>query len=292
MTGSVQVVTSLSPSVRVIVQGVSVKDTVEAVRANGGQVTAEIGIINAVVAQVPQGSLVHLAQTPGVIRVTPDRSVSVAGEQVDVEFSKAIGAQEVWDTGNLGAGVTVAFLDTGIDPTFITLRRPPAGRGNRLLAYYDVMSGQLYEPPRLLRSPRDPNGHGTHVAGIVGNSRYEMKDGEYRGVAPATNLVAVRVLDETGVGTYADVLQGIDWVVQNKDTYGIRVLTQYLDVCPAVCALLGRSVQPGDDGSLASRHRGSRQCRQHWPRTAQHWSAGQHPLHYHRWYLHRQLHAR
>jgi len=224
MTGSVQVVTSLSPSVRVIVQGVSVKDAAEAVRANGGHVTAEIGIINAVVAQVPQGSLVHLAQTPGVIRVTPDRSVRVAGNQVDVEFSKAIGAQEVWDTGNLGAGVTVAFLDTGIDPTIPGLCQSPEGGNDRILAYYDAMSGQLYEPPHLPRSPRDPSGHGTHVAGIVGNSKYETQDSEYRGVAPETNLVVVRVLDETGVGTYADVLQGIDWIVDNKDEYGIRVL--------------------------------------------------------------------
>jgi len=213
-----------SYSVRVIVQGTSVEDAAAAVRANGGRVTAEIGIINAVVAEVPQNSLDRLAETPGVIRVTLDRPVQTAGNPVNVEFSKAIGAKEVWDTGNLGAGVTVAFLDTGIDPTFASLRRSPDGNTNRILAYYDVMSGQLYERRHLRRSPKDPNGHGTYVAGIVGNSMYEQRDGEYRGVAPAANLVAVRVLDETGMGTYADVLQGIDWVVQNKDTYNIRVL--------------------------------------------------------------------
>jgi len=216
-----------SPSVRVIVQGASVGDAAAAVRANGGCVTAEIGIINAIVAEVPQGCLARLAEAPGVVRVTLDRPVRVSGgrrSRDDVEFTKAVGAKEVWDTDNLGAGVTVAFLDTGIDPTFVSLRQPPHGRGNRILAYYDVLSGQLYGPRRLLRSPRDPNGHGTHVAGIVGNSAYERRDHEYRGIAPAANLVAVRVLDETGVGTYADVIQGIQWVVDNKDTYNIRVL--------------------------------------------------------------------
>jgi len=213
-----------SSSVRVIVQGISVEDAAAAVRANGGHVTAEVRIINAVVAKVPQSSLDRLAETPGVIRVTVDRPVQTAGSQVDVEFSKAIGAKEVWDTGNLGEDITVAFLDSGVEPTFATLRRPPHGKGNRILAYYDVPSGKLYGPHRLRRSPRDPNGHGTHVAGIVGNSRYEQRDGEYRGVAPAANLVAVRVLDETGVGAYTDVIQGIDWVVQNKDKYNIRVL--------------------------------------------------------------------
>ena len=215
-----------SSSVRVIVQGTSVGDAATAVRANGGLVTAEVSIISAVVAEVPQACLARLAETPGVVRVTLDRPVQASGgrERVDVEFTKAVGAEEVWDTGNLGADVTVAFLDTGIDPTFTNLRRPPNGRGNRILAYYDALSGRLYEPRRLLRSPRDPNGHGTHVAGIAGNSAYERRDGEYRGIAPAANLVAVRVLDETGVGTYADVIEGIQWVVDNKDTYNIRVL--------------------------------------------------------------------
>ncbi|MDY6877771.1 MAG: S8 family serine peptidase [Chloroflexota bacterium] len=217
---------AVSPSVRVIVQGTSVDDAAAAVRANGGLVTAEVSIISAVVAKVPQGCLSRLAETPGVVRVTLDRPVQASGgrSRVDVEFTKAVGVQEVWDTDNLGTGVTVAFLDTGIDPTFTDLRRPPNGRGNRILAYYDALSGRLYNSRRLLRSPRDPNGHGTHVAGIAGNSAYERQDGEYRGIAPAADLVAVRVLDETGVGTYADVIEGIQWVVDNKDTYNIRVL--------------------------------------------------------------------
>jgi len=233
LTGAVPATASLVP-VRVIVQGASVEDAAAAVRANGGLVTAEVGIINSVVAEVPQGSLARLAEMPGVVRVTPDRSVETSGNQVDVEFPKAIGVKEVWEAGNLGAGVTVAFLDTGIDPTLRELRRPPGGRGNRILAYYDVLSGKLYEGRRVLRSPRDPNGHGTHLAGIVGNSRYERQDGEYRGIAPAANLVAVRVLDETGTGTYSDVIQGIDWVVQHKDEYNIRVLN--ISMHASVCA--------------------------------------------------------
>jgi serine protease AprX len=187
-------------------------------------VAAEIGIIDAVVARVPQESVHRLSGASGVVRVTPDHAVRVAGGSVDVEFNKVIGTAQVWEAGALGEGVTVALLDTGLDPTFNGLRQPPSGGGHRILAYYDALNDELYEPPRLWRSPRDPNGHGTHVAGLVANSEYEPQDGEYRGVAPGANLVAVRVLDETGVGTYSDVLRGLEWVVENKDTYDIRVL--------------------------------------------------------------------
>jgi serine protease AprX len=222
-----------TPPIKVIVEATSVEQAITAVQANGGEVTAEIGIINAVVALVPENKLTKLEAASGVIRVTPDRPVKATGGLVDVEFTKAVGLSEVWEAGNTGAGVTVAVLDTGIDPTFLGLRRAPRGRGDRLLAYYDAPSAKLYEAPRLLRSPRDPNGHGTHVAGIIGNSIFEWRDREYQGVAPSVDLVAIRVLDKEGVGRYTDVIQGIDWAVQHKEEYNIRVLNISL-YAPAV----------------------------------------------------------
>jgi serine protease AprX len=197
-----------------------------AVEDQGGHVEAEIPIIKSVVAQVPVQEVAELENMPSVVRVTPDRQVQTTArtEPVDVEFTKVIGAKDVWDAGYTGADVTVAVLDTGIDPRFPTLRRVRGSRNERLLAYYDAMADELYEDRRLMRSPRDPNGHGTHVAGIIANADYEQRDGEYRGVAPSANLVAVRVLNEDGAGMYADVLRGINWVVEHKDEYNIRVL--------------------------------------------------------------------
>ncbi len=218
--------TAPSPLVRVIVQGTDGKAAAAAVGQCQGQVLDTVEIINAVVADVPQNRLARLAQLPGVVRVTQDYQVQVACNGVaDVEFAKTIGTQEVWQAGDLGAGVTVAVLDSGIDPSFITLHYGPGNnRNSRFLAYYDAFSGKVYQTQQLFRSPGDPNGHGTHVAGIIANSFYEPLDREFRGVAPAANLVAVRVLDRTGVGTYSNVLRGINWVVQNKNKYHIRVL--------------------------------------------------------------------
>ncbi len=44
------------------------------------------------------------------------------------------------------------------------------------------------------------------------------------GVAPEVNILSVRVLDENGQGTYADVIQGIQFVVRHKDIFKIRVM--------------------------------------------------------------------
>jgi len=72
-------------------------------------------------------------------------------------------------------------------------------------------------------SPYDDCGHGTHVAGIIaGNGK--MSNGQYKGVAPEANLVGVKVLDNTGGGRSSDVIAGIQWVVQNKATYNIKVI--------------------------------------------------------------------
>jgi serine protease AprX len=222
---------------RVIVQGRSLDAAVAAVSANGGQVAAKIDIINAVVADVPQANLARLAKTTGVVRVTLDRPVKLAShsggngdEDVLYDFPKVVGADRVQDHGNFGQGVTVAFLDTGIDPTFVSLRIGPGTWSDRFLAYYDAINNQLYGPTRLLRSPRDPNGHGTHVAGIIANS--DRDHGDFRGLAPGVKFVAVRVLDETGTGTYANVLQGLNWIVQNKNRYNIRVLNMSMYATP------------------------------------------------------------
>ena len=60
---------------------------------------------------------------------------------------------------------------------------------------------------RRRQNGQDCNGHGTHVAGTVGGAAY--------GVAKNVQLVAVRVLNCSGSGTYARVIAGIDWVTAN-----------------------------------------------------------------------------
>ncbi|MFD3590950.1 S8 family peptidase [Streptomyces sp. NPDC058683] len=91
--------------------------------------------------------------------------------------------------GSGGAGVTVYVIDTGIR---ITSR----DFGGRASYGWDFVGND--------RSAGDGNGHGTHVAGTVAGTRY--------GVAKKAKVVSVRVMDNAGSGTTAQVIAGIDWV--------------------------------------------------------------------------------
>jgi serine protease AprX len=111
-----------------------------------------------------------------------------------------------------GAGVTVAMLDSGVaaHPEIQTL-----------VAAVDFVGS--YDPTFTPDGSIDPNGHGTHVAGIlVGNG--SASSGQFTGVAPEASLVSVRVLNDQGQGRTSDMLAGLQWILDHKDAYGIRVL--------------------------------------------------------------------
>lgn len=66
-------------------------------------------------------------------------------------------------------------------------------------------------------------GHGTHVAGIIGGNGFSSK-GKYIGIAPACNFIAVKVLDHRGDGNISDVLAGLQWIIDNRKKYNIRIV--------------------------------------------------------------------
>lgn len=72
--------------------------------------------------------------------------------------------------------------------------------------------------------PMDDNGHGTHVAGIVG------ANGNLKGIAPQTNIFAVKVFpeDEQGTTTDSNIIKGIEWCVNKSTEYNISVISMSL----------------------------------------------------------------
>ncbi len=79
--------------------------------------------------------------------------------------------------------------------------------------------------------PGDSSGHGTHIAGTIG----ALNDGAgVVGVAPGTRLIAVRVLDEAGVGTFAEIICGIDWITANHVARRIDVANMSLTAIESI----------------------------------------------------------
>lgn len=114
-----------------------------------------------------------------------------------------------------GMGTGIAFIDTGISPHY-DLIYP----FNRIVAFRDFINGRLY--------PYDDDGHGTHVAGIAAGNGF--CSGRYIGTAPAADLIAVKALDDNGNGTTSDILAAMQWVIDNRHRYNIRVINMSLGV--------------------------------------------------------------
>lgn len=97
-----------------------------------------------------------------------------------------------------GSGIKVAVLDTGIDVSHIDLR-------DNIGEVVDF----TFE-----RDPRDYNGHGSHVAGIIGACN-KLGSG-MSGVAPACKIFSAKVLNSKGSGNFDWIVNGIDWAVSKK----------------------------------------------------------------------------
>ncbi len=69
----------------------------------------------------------------------------------------------------------------------------------------------------------DWSGHGTHVTSIIAGSR-TTNAARYQGVAPGVDVVAVKAFEPDGSARYIDVIKGLDWIVEHRERYGIRVL--------------------------------------------------------------------
>jgi hypothetical protein len=74
------------------------------------------------------------------------------------------------------------------------------------------------------RVSRDGYGHGSHVAGIIWNRLTEDTTGMTIGIAPQAKILSVRALDDNGNGTYEDVIEGIQYVVANREQLNVHIL--------------------------------------------------------------------
>lgn len=173
---------------------------------NYGNIKYKLPMINAYVIEVDKTRIDQIKEMEGLISVEEDTHITAQMNRV----ADIIESNWAHEHGFLGKGIGVAVVDTGI-----TLHKDFVEDGNRVKAFVDFIDRE--------EEPYDDNGHGTHVAGIIGGSGYSSK-GKYTGVAPACHFIGVKVLDQRGDGNISDVLAGLQWIIDNRVKYNIRIV--------------------------------------------------------------------
>lgn len=187
----------------------------------------------------------RLAADPAVAGVVPDVRVRTGARQHDppswgldrVDKKRLPLDRSYTAPKRAGAGVTVYVIDTGV-------RTSHRDFGQRAKSGRDFVQDDAVA--------QDRHGHGTHVAATVAGTRY--------GVAKKARIVAVRVLDDAGAGTTAQVLAGIDWVTRHARKPAVANLSlggppnAQLDaaVRASIASGVTYTVAAGNEGGLAS----------------------------------------
>ena len=119
-----------------------------------------------------------------------------------------------------GQGIGIAIVDSGINDQMDFYTTTGQQRLVATVAFNEGYNSTTY----------DGYGHGSHVAGIAGGNG-RSSNGAYIGVAPMANIINVKVGDDLnkGQGTARTVVQGLQWILENKDRYNIRVVNLSLN---------------------------------------------------------------
>src|SRR3989344_4075340 len=197
-------------------KGLSEIEKLDALRRADGNLVKKLRQRDMAVVALDENSTAALSKDARVLRVEDDAVVEALeatdnGKQARSNSKKSppqpaevlpwginkIDAELVWLLGGVGAGVNVGVIDTGISSSHPDL----VGNikdGEREVGYTS--------------SWNDDNGHGSHVAGIIGAIDNDIG---VIGASHSANLYAIKVLDGRGSGYLSDVINGIDWAVVN-----------------------------------------------------------------------------
>jgi serine protease AprX len=174
--------------------------------------------INGVITHLEGRQLLKLAESNLVDFISIDSPIFPMGEiSMETSFEngnvylQTIGAERASSIGNDGEGVVVALFDSGIG-------YHPDIKPNRILTSVDFTDEKtVYR----LRN-HDSLGHGTAMAGIIGGTG-KASNGSFRGLASRVSFIDLKVIGENGTGSVGSVIRAIDWVIENREKYGIRL---------------------------------------------------------------------
>ncbi|SDC91166.1 subtilisin [Melghirimyces thermohalophilus] len=191
------------------------RSVVNRIRRSGGQVdyvSLHSGLISA---RIPRSQAKKMLRGRDVLLAEEDQGVTIPKPKLSRVLTKREYQQSVkkaqqtltWNVRRVwrgapapdaGRGIRVGVVDSGID-----LSHPDLVR--------NIRGGVNFVHPG--RPPRDDNGHGTHVAGIIAARSNGIG---VVGVAPSASLYAIKVLNAQGSGSITDLIRGIDWGIDNR----------------------------------------------------------------------------
>lgn len=205
-----------------------------AARAVGGiDVRHHLPLIDGFSATMTAGQVRALARQPGVRRIEPVTQVRALDDGTNRDFGAA--AVPTDHPGVDGQGVGLCVVDTGVDPNHEQI-------APRTVTFKDLVNGRT--------TAYDDQGHGTHVTSIAaGDGVGGSSAATFRGVAPAANLYAAKVLDSSGSGGNDVVVAGVQWCVNQP---GVSVISMSLgdtaggDGTDALSLAVNAAVTAGD----------------------------------------------
>jgi subtilisin len=147
-------------------------------------------------AVIPPERLAHIQNDRRVLFVSEDRAVSTFAQALPTGINRIQVGETTSGLRSIVSGPGVAVIDTGSGPH----------SDLNIAGGVNCSTGKNYN---------DGNGHGTHVAGTIGAKN---DSAGVVGVAPGIPIYSVRVLNNSGSGSWSSVICGIDWVTKNAAT--------------------------------------------------------------------------
>ncbi len=181
--------------------------------------------INGFSGNITKKGLKKLIEDPSVESITLDKFATVSLEQ----SIPIINSDDVWNLSlngiNItGKGVSVCVLDTGINYSHPNLGNCStaeflAGSCKKVPFGFDFANNDN-DPMDDHYHPVSGHSHGSHCSGIIASDH-----NTYRGVAPDTKILAIKVCYNSGGCALGDIAQGVDWCISNKNTYNVSAIS-------------------------------------------------------------------
>jgi subtilisin family serine protease len=159
-----------------------------------GKVKKIIEKFNTIIAELTPEEISNIKDDHNIAVIEQDYVVQTLGEGIPwgVEKIKAIDAHR---QGIFGKGINIAIFDTGIS------EHPDI----KISGGVSIIDGE--------KTYNDENGHGTNVAGVISS---QINNEGIIGTAPEVNLYAIKVINSQGIGRYSDIIEGIEWAIDNN----------------------------------------------------------------------------